>query len=100
MVFVCGRPVKEFEFPMMFNNDKENFNYFHDFELDPLFKTDGSISGMMITANDVTEKVEAKKKVSRAEEMLRLAVEASEMAIWEIYLNTDKINYYNRWLDI
>lgn len=54
----------------------------------------------MVTANDVSEKVEAKKKASRAEEMLRLAVEASEMAIWEIDLKTDKINYNKKFLEI
>ncbi|HET7117154.1 MAG TPA: PAS domain S-box protein, partial [Hanamia sp.] len=95
-VFVKGQPVKEFEFPMLINNSK----FYLDFELDPLFENDGSISGIMVTANDITEKVEAKKKASSAEEMLRLSVEASEIAIGEIDLKTDSIKYNDKLLEI
>lgn len=99
-VYLKKQPVKEFEFPIMMKNGKENDKFYLDFELDPLLENDGSITGIMVTANDVTEKVESKVQASRAEEMLRLAVEASEMAIWEIDLKTDKVNYTKKLLDI
>ena len=99
-VYLNKLPVKEFEFPITMKNGKGNEKFYLDFEFDPLFENNGSLSGIMITANDVTEKVESKKKASRAEEMLRLAVEASEMAIWEIDLKKDKINYSKKLLDI
>ncbi|HUZ59910.1 MAG TPA: PAS domain S-box protein [Hanamia sp.] len=99
-VLISGRLVKEFEFPMILKNDNRNNKFYLDFELDPLFENDGSISGIIVSANDVTEKIKANDEVSSTEEMLRLAVEASEMAIWEIDLKADKINYNKKLLDI
>jgi len=99
-VLINGETVKEYELPVKVNSDKNLRTVYLDFELDPLFDNDGKVSGIMVTANDVTEKIDAKKKATDAEDRLRLAVEASEMAIWEIELNTDHINYNDKFLEI
>ncbi|WP_051224495.1 PAS domain S-box protein [Flavobacterium tegetincola] len=60
--------------------------FYLDFEYAPLFETDGIISGIMITVNDVTDKVTARKKVENTEERLRLATEATGIATWDLDL--------------
>jgi PAS domain S-box-containing protein len=57
-----------------------------DFEYSPLTDKDGTTTGIMVTANDVTAKVEARQKVENAEITLRLAAEATELATWELDL--------------
>lgn len=99
-VYATGKAIRQNEFFVQIKNVADINKYYLDFELAPLFENDGSVSGIMITANDISEKIKAKKKAFDAEERLRLAVEASEMAIWEIDLNTDTIQYNNRFLEI
>ncbi|HEX5024060.1 MAG TPA: PAS domain-containing protein [Agriterribacter sp.] len=76
---------------------KEGLTKFYlDFEYAPLFEKDVSISGIMVTVNDVTDKVEARKKVEEAEERMRLAAEATELATWELDLVSYDIIYSPR----
>lgn len=99
-VYETGKGVKQYKSIVLINSSTGSNRNYLDFELTPLLETDGSISGIMVTASDISEKVEAEVKAADAEERLRLAVEASEMAIWEIDLNTDSIQYNNRFLEI
>ena len=48
--------------------------------------TGTTAAGIMITANDVTDKVDARKNVEDSNERLRLATEAAEMGTWELDL--------------
>jgi PAS domain S-box-containing protein len=54
---------------------------------------DGSISGIVAIANDVTSQVEARKKVEDAEERARLAAEIAEIATWDLDLPTQNLIY-------
>lgn len=74
--------------------------FYLDFEYAPLFETDGSISGVMITVNDVTEKVEARQKVEDAEARLRLAAEGTGLATWDLNLLNNEIIYTPRLAEI
>lgn len=47
----------------------------------------------MVTVNDVTSKVEARKKVENAEERARLAAEIAEIATWDVNLATQDLIY-------
>jgi len=58
--------------------------FYLDFEYAPLFEPDSSISGIMITVTDVTDKVEARKKVEDAEERLRFATDGTGVSTWEL----------------
>ncbi|MEO9003647.1 MAG: PAS domain S-box protein, partial [Ginsengibacter sp.] len=98
--YKTGKGLKQQKSNIIVNGASGSIKNYFDFELTPLFETEGSISGIMATAFDISEKVEAEAKAADAEERLRLAVEASEMAIWEIDLNTDSIKYNNRFLEI
>lgn len=52
---------------------------------------DGTISGVMVVAVDVTEQVLATKKIEEAEERARLAIEASDQGTYEVNLLTNEL---------
>jgi len=58
--------------------------FYIDFEYAPLIDEGSQVSGVIVTANDVTSKVESRKKLENAEERLRIATEATELATWEL----------------
>lgn len=74
--------------------------FYLDFEYSPLFDTDGAVGGIMITVYDVTEKVEARKKILETEERLRIAVEATELGTFESNFQTKEIAFSPRYLEI
>lgn len=90
-VYSTGKSYSEKEsFALVGGNDGLREFYF-DFDYAPLFGTDGLIIGIMITVNNVTDKVEARKKVEIAEERLRLATEATAIATWDLDLINETI---------
>lgn len=74
--------------------------YYFDFLYHPLKEEDGEISGIIVTATDVTEKVEARKKTEQNEERLNIVVEASELGTWELNVKTKEAVYSQRYLQI
>ena len=74
--------------------------FFLDYKYAPLYDTDNSVSAIMITVNDVTEKVEARQKVEEAEQRLRLALDATDLATWELDLKTRNIIFSSRLAEI
>ncbi|OYU81680.1 MAG: PAS domain-containing sensor histidine kinase [Flavobacterium sp. BFFFF1] len=91
---------KEIESVAFVEGDDGLKKFYLDYQYAPLFETDGSVSGIMVTVNDVTERVEARKKVEDAEERLRLATEATELSTWDLDLVTRKIIYSGRLAEI
>lgn len=70
--------------------------FYLDFEYSPLKEKDGTISGIMITVYDVTQKVEARQSLEDAEARMRLAAEGTGLATWDLDLKTKKIIYSPR----
>ena len=99
-VLRTGKPIKENDSLLFIKSEQGLKKIYCDFEYDPLFEEDGTASGIMITLNDVSEKIEANNKLIDTEEWLRIAVDASELAIWEIDLITDKIKYDEKFISI
>jgi len=95
-VLASGKTHSEKESVAYVEGDDGIKKFYLDFEYAPLFESDRNISGIMITVNDVTDKVVARKKVEEAEERLRLATEATEISIWELDLRTMHIIYSPR----
>jgi PAS domain S-box-containing protein len=99
-VMTTGQPHRENE-SIAFVQWQDGMKKFYlDFEYAPLFETDGMISGIMITVNDVTEKVEARQKVEDAEARLRLAAEGTGLATWDLNLESNTIIYTPRLAEI
>lgn len=73
---------------------------YFDFLYHPLKEKDGTISGVIVTVTEVTEKVEARKKIEQNEERLNIVVEASELGTWELNMKTKVPLYSKRSLQI
>lgn len=99
-VFDSGIAHREVESVAYVKGDDGMNKYYLDFEYAPLFDTDGSVSALMVTVNDVTEKVNARKKVEDAEERLRIALETAELATWDLELKTKRLIYSARLTEI
>lgn len=66
-VLTTGRTHKELESEAYVNGNAGMRRFDLDFEYAPLFEQDGTVSGIIVTVNDVTEKVAARKKVEESE---------------------------------
>ena len=62
-----------------------------DFVYEPFRENDGTISGVIVIATEVTEQVNAKKKLEEAEESTRLAVGAVGLGTYDLDLKTGKM---------
>lgn len=78
---------------------KLEISYF-DFLYYPLKEEDGTISGIIVTVTEVSEKVLARKKTEQNEERLNIIVEASELGTWELNIKTKELLYSERYLEI
>lgn len=99
-VLHTGIAHREYESVAYVQGDDGMKKFYLDYEYAPLYETDGSISGVMITVNDVTERAEARGKLKEAEERIRLAAEASQLATWDLDLCTRDVIYSPRLTEI
>ncbi|WP_163411337.1 PAS domain-containing sensor histidine kinase [Flavobacterium ajazii] len=99
-VLKTGIPYHGNEVPVPLSRfGKLEVSYF-DFLYYPLKEEDGSISGIIVTVTEVSEKVQARKKIEQNEERLNILVEASELGTWEINIKTKELRYSKRYLEI
>ncbi|WPO77716.1 PAS domain-containing protein [Flavobacterium sp. KACC 22761] len=92
-VLVNGKIIRENE-SMAYIDIKGKLEKFYlDYQYTPLYESDGEISAVMVTVNNVTEKVEARKKVEEAEERLRLASQIAEIVTWDLNVSTQELIY-------
>ncbi|MEP6803306.1 MAG: PAS domain S-box protein, partial [Flavobacterium sp.] len=85
--------VRENESLAYVNIKGELVRFYFDYQYTPLLEKDGNASGVMVTVNDVTSKVEARKKVENAEERARLAAEIAEIATWDLNVPNQELIY-------
>ncbi|MEL1255407.1 PAS domain-containing protein [Flavobacterium sp. DGU38] len=67
--------------------------FYLDYQYTPLFEKNGEVNGVMVSVYDVTNKVEARKKLEIAEQRTRLAIEIAEIATWDLDFLSDAIIY-------
>lgn len=99
-IFTSGKIHSEKESIVFIEGNDGMKNFCLDVDYTPLFKPDGKTSGIMITLNDVTAKVNARKKVEEDEERMRLATDGTGTATWDLDLLTGHIIYSPRLADI
>ena len=95
-VFETGKPYTENEAVAYVDTPDGMKKYYLDFEYAPLFEIDKTVGGIMITVNDVTEKVEARQQIKDAVDRLSLATEGTQLAVWDLDLQTREIIYSPR----
>ena len=99
-VLNTGIPYHGNELPVSLNRyGKLEISYF-DFLYYPLKEEDGNISGIIVTATEVSEKVQSRKKTEQNEQRLNIIVEASELGTWELNAKTNEFHYSQRYLEI
>ncbi|MCF6131839.1 PAS domain-containing protein [Flavobacterium wongokense] len=89
-----------YEVPIPLVRNEQLGTFYFDFLYHPLKEDDGSISGIIVTVTEVTEKVQSRKKIERNEERLNIVIEASELGTWELNLKTHEAIYSQRYLEI
>ncbi len=55
-----------------------------DFVISPLKDAEGSVTGILVAGADVTGRVQSERRLSDSAERLRLALDAADIALWEL----------------
>lgn len=99
-VLKTGIPFNGYEVPVPINRYGKIEIFYFDFLYHPLKEEDGTISGILVTVTEVTDKFEARKKIELNEDRLKIVVEASELGTWELNVKTRAPIYSQRYLEI
>jgi PAS domain S-box-containing protein len=99
-VLKTGIPFHGIEVPIPLNRFGKIETSYFDFLYHPLKEENGTISGILVTVTEVSEKVEARKKIELNEDRLKIVVEASELGTWELNVKTRIPTYSKRYLEI
>lgn len=75
--------------------DKEE-DIFIKLTYEGLREEDGTISGIMVLADEVTEQVHARKQTQESEMRLRIALEAAEIGTFDLNMQNSKFSYSDR----
>jgi PAS domain S-box-containing protein len=91
-VISTGKTYRAYEHEIMLLRNGEAEVVYIDFVYEPMTDAEGKAYAIMIVAIDVTDKVLAMRKVEHAEENLRMAVDAANLATFSINV-VDRIFY-------
>ncbi|MEP6928805.1 MAG: PAS domain-containing protein [Flavobacterium sp.] len=98
-VYKTGKVHSESESLIFINGKNGKQKFYIDFEYGPLSETDDTISGIKITLIDVTEKVEARKKIEESEKRFRSLTESIPQLIWETDEKGNALFASGKWLE-
>jgi PAS domain S-box-containing protein len=98
-VLSTGKIHRENESVAFVQGDDGLKKFYLDFEYSPLYEADGLVSGIMVTVNDVTEKVEARRKVEESEKRFRNVADNAPVLIWMAGIDKLCTFFNTAWLD-
>jgi|GEM_PF-59280 len=98
-VYDSGITYSESESLLYINDINSVSQFYVDFEFAPLRESDNSISGIRLTLIDVTEKVEARKKIEESEKRFRSLTESIPQLIWETDAEGNSLFTSAKWLE-
>jgi PAS domain S-box-containing protein len=96
-VYSTGKKYAQKETYISINGKESLRKYYVDIEYAPVFSADNKISGIKITAIDVTEKVEARKKIEESEKRFRSLAESLPQLVWETDEKGSSLFASQRW---
>ncbi|MET7256931.1 PAS domain-containing sensor histidine kinase [Dyadobacter fermentans] len=70
--------------------------HYLDFQYAPIFEIDGSVSGIMASVNDVTDKVTLRQQFAETADRLSLATDGTRLGTWDLNIQTKEIIYSGR----
>ncbi|RUT69219.1 PAS domain S-box protein [Flavobacterium cupreum] len=94
-----GKVHSESESLLFIEGENGKQKFYIDFEYAPLNEADDTISGIKITLIDVTEKVEARKKIEESEKRFRSLTESIPQLIWETDEKGNALFASGKWLE-
>ncbi|WP_207535967.1 PAS domain-containing protein [Desertivirga arenae] len=81
-VRLSGQPLYLNDHPYFVFKDGQTINGFLDLVYQPYLEPDGSVSGVMVVCQDVTEQVTARRKLIESEERFRFMLNAIPQQVW------------------
>jgi PAS domain S-box-containing protein len=90
-VRLTGIPFKGQAYPAPLIRKGQLENVYFDFVYEPFLEIDGSISGVIAVATEVTDQVTARQRIEEAEERARLAVDAVGLGTYDLDLETGEM---------
>ncbi len=90
-VRLTGMPFKGQGYPASLMRNGELQTVYFDFVYEPFREVDGTISGVIAVATEVTEQITAKQLIEDAEERTRLAVDAVGLGTYDLNLETGEM---------
>lgn len=88
-VLYTGKPYVGVEVPIPLIKDSKREIVYCNFVYEPLYESDGSISGVIAVATDVTEQVYNRLQLEESENRLNMALEASTLGVWDLDVKAD-----------
>jgi PAS domain S-box-containing protein len=99
-VFYMGETIVLDETPLSLNRNGNRENLYLKLMYEPLREYDGTISGVTVLADDITEQVESRKKIEEAEVRLKLAIEAAAIGTFDWDVVNAHFHYSERLAEI
>jgi PAS domain S-box-containing protein len=96
-VYATGKKWAEHESLISLAGNDGIKKFYVDFEFAPLVEADNNISGIKLTAVDVTEKVEARIKIEESEQKFRLLADSMPQHVW-VADTSGEIYYFNQFV--
>lgn len=94
-VFQTGRAIETAELEVELDGEGGRGRRIFNLLLQPWFDNDGSVEGVMSFAFDVTEQVEARRRVAASETRQRIAVDAAELGVFVWRMDEDVAHWEN-----
>jgi PAS domain S-box-containing protein len=90
-VFTEGKRYQANEHPVDLPRTGSIETVYVNFVYEPYYEGDGTISGIIAVAMDVTDQVLSRRRIEYAEENARLAIESADLGTYEINLQTNEM---------
>ena len=95
-VRITGEPLYLYSTPYTVNSDEGIKQGYLNLVYQPYKETDGSITGVMVLCQDVTEQVNARKELEKAFEQARLSKEAAQLGTFDMNLEKGTMEWDER----
>lgn len=95
-VFDSGKPHRENESVAIINGDDGQKIFYLDYEYAPLHDDEEKVYGVLVTVNDVTEKVNIRQKIQESEARQKIAIESAEIGTFDWDMVHSEFDYSKR----
>ncbi len=99
-VRTTGESLNLYDYPFFIYDKGVKKDGFLNLVYHPYKEEDGEITGVIILMHDVTEEVNARRKIEEAQEKARLAIDSAELGVYEIIYATDEMTSDARFNEI